>query len=153
MDIGTRRTEYSTAVPLDWGFARGPVLRSGTGDIRESALDAFNRRAVHADAVLRSPKDELVAGRARIRGQSETGAPIDAGDGAGGDLSEAAAVQADARASHLSVPAAWSEDRPAESGLDQRHHLHSTAARIHLSGRGDGLVQPLCPVLGSIGFL
>ena len=31
--------------------------------------------------------------------------------------------------------------------------LHSTAAGIHLSGRGDGLVQPLRSGLGSIDFL
>ena len=153
MDLGIQRTEHSTAVPPDWGFARGSVLRSGAGDSREFAIDAPNRRAVHKDAVLWSPEDELVARRARIRSQSETSAPTDAADGAGGDLPEASAVEAGPRASNLPVPAARNEDRSAQSGVDQRHHVHSTAARLHLSGRGHGLVQPLRSGLANIGFL
>src|SRR6266571_8269095 len=96
---------------VDWGFAHGSVLRAGTGDSRESAIDALDRRAIYTDAVLRGPEDELVARRTRICGQPQTGASADAADGAGGDLPEATAVHAGARAPHLSIPAARRENR------------------------------------------
>ena len=78
MDFRVQRTEHTTAVPLDGDFAVGMVLRSETGDGREFEIDAVHRRAIHADAVLRDPEDDLVAGRAGVRGQSETGTSADA---------------------------------------------------------------------------
>src|SRR5204862_1458270 len=123
-----------------------------TGDRREPATDAAHRRTVHADSVLWSPENELVAGRAGIRRQSEASPPADAADGFGGDLPEAPAIEAGDRASNLSVPAAWDQDRPAQSGLDERHHVHPAAARVHLSGGGHGLVQPVRVGVGGIGF-
>src|SRR5216117_3482199 len=92
MDFLRQGTEHSAAVRIVWSLAVGTVLRSRAGDGRESALDATAGRAVHADAVLRGPKDGLVAGRARIPGQSEAGAAVDASDGIGGDLPQATAV-------------------------------------------------------------
>ena len=86
MDFSAQRTEHTAAVPLDGGFAVGVVLRGGTGDGREFEIDAVDRRAIHPDAVLRNPKDGLVARRARIRGECETGTPADAADGAGSDI-------------------------------------------------------------------
>ena len=81
MDFSAQRTEHTAAVPLDGGFAVGVVLRDGTGDGREFAIDAVARRAIHTDAVLRNPEDGLVARRARIRGQCETGTAADAAEG------------------------------------------------------------------------
>ena len=153
MDFRAARTEHSAAVPLDGGFAVGIVLRGGTGNGRESAIDAVDRRAIHTDAVLRDPEDGLVARRARTPGQCKTGTPADAADGAGGDLSEATAVGSRARAQDLSVSAAQSQDRSARPGLGQRYHLHPAAAGIRLSGGGHGLVQPLCAGVGSIDFV
>ena len=92
MDCIAQKPEHPAAVPFGGGFAFGVVLRGGTGSGREFALDAVDRRAIHTDAVLRNPEDGSVARRARIRGQRETGTPADAGDGAGGALSEATAV-------------------------------------------------------------
>ena len=92
MDCRAQRTEPSAAVLLGGGVAVGVVLRAGTGSGREFAIDALDRRAIHADAILRNPEDGLVARRARIRGQRETGTPADAADGAGSDLCEATAV-------------------------------------------------------------
>src|SRR5437667_5729390 len=60
MDFRTQGTEYSAAVPLDWGFADRSVLRSGAGDSREPAVDALDRRAIYANAVLWSSEDVLV---------------------------------------------------------------------------------------------
>jgi transposase InsO family protein len=105
MDFSAPRTEHTAAVPLDGGFAVGMVLRGGTGEGREFEIDAVDRRAIHADAVLRNPEDGLVARRARIRGECETGAPADAADGAGSDISEATAVGSRVRTQDLSVSA------------------------------------------------
>jgi hypothetical protein len=96
MDLRRRQTEHSTAVPLDWGFALGLVLRAGTGDHRESAIDANDRRTIHAYAILRSPEDDLVARATRLRRESETRASTDAVDGAGSDLSQATAFESGA---------------------------------------------------------
>src|SRR5713101_353591 len=75
MDFRAQRTEHTAAVPLGGGVAVGVVLRGGTGSGREFALDAVDRRAIHTDAVLRNPEDGLVARRARLCGQRETGTP------------------------------------------------------------------------------
>src|SRR5271165_3582035 len=129
------------------------LVRGGTGSGRESAIDAVDRRAIHTDAVLRNPEDGLVARRARIRGQRETGTPADAGDGAGSALFEATAVGSRVRTQDLSVSAAQSQDRSARPRLGKRYHLHSPAAGLCLSGGDHGLVQPLRAGVGSIDFV
>lgn len=153
MDFSAQRTEHTAAVPLDGGFAVGVVLRGGTGDGRKFAIDAVDRRAIHTDAVLRNPKDGLVARRARIRSQCETGTPADAADGAGSDISEAPAVGSWGRAQDLSVSAGQPQDRSARPRMGQRYHLHPTAAGICLFGGDHGLVQPVCAGVGSIDFV
>ena len=85
MDCQGRRTEHTAAVPPDGDLAVRMVLRNGTRDGRESAIDAVNRRAIHTDAVLWDSEDDPVARRARLRGQSETDPSADAADGTGGD--------------------------------------------------------------------
>jgi hypothetical protein len=121
MDFRAQRTEHTAAVPLDGGFAVGVVLRGGTGDGQEFAIDALDRRATHTDAVLWNPEDGLVARRARIRGQCETGTPADAGDGAASDLSEATAVGSRVRTQDLSVSAGQPQDRSPRPRLGQRY--------------------------------
>ena len=63
--------------------------------------------------------------------------------GIGGDLPEAADDAARRRAQDLPVFAAECGDHAAQPGVDQRHHLRSAAARLHVPDGGDGLVQPL----------
>src|SRR5208282_3984374 len=153
MDCSAQRTEHTAAVPLGGGFAVGMVLRGGTGSGREFAIDAVDRRAIHTDAVLRNPEDGLVARRARICGQCETGTPADAADGAGSDLSKATAFGSRVRTQDLSVSAAQSQDRSARPRVVRRYHLHPPAAGLCLSGGDHGLVQPLCAGVGSIDFV
>src|SRR5688572_613528 len=98
MDLLRQRAEHSAAGRIVRSLAVRVVLRSRTGDGRESGFDAAAGRAVHADAVLRGPKDGVVAGRARIPGQCEAGAAVNASDGAGGDLPQTAAVASGAGA-------------------------------------------------------
>jgi len=152
MDLQRQRTEYSASVSLDWGFAVGLVLHTGTRDGRKSAIDALDRRAIHTDAILWSSENELVARQTRIWRQSETGEAADEADGVGSHLLQAAFVGPLARTSNLSLFAERYEHRSSKPSMVQRHHLHSTQARIHLSGCGHGLVQPVRAVVGSIGF-
>src|SRR5438045_9374890 len=55
----------------------------------EPGLDAADRRAVPADAVLRLAEHGVLADAARLRGQSQAGPASDADDGIGSDLSAA----------------------------------------------------------------
>src|SRR5687767_11945181 len=123
MDFRRQRAEHSPAVRIDRNLAVGTVLRSRTGDGRESAIDATAGRAVHTNTVLRGSEDGLVAGRARMAGQSEAGAATDASDGTGGDLRQTASVASLAGAQDLSVSVARSDNQPAGPGLVQRHHV------------------------------
>ena len=133
------------------GIAPGQrVLSAGRGERGQSRSDAADRRTVPADPVLRGTEDDRLAAQARLRGESQTSASIDAPDGIGSDLSEAAAVGTGARAPDLSVPVAQSGDCASRSGVGQRHHLHSIAPGIHLSGGDHGLVQPVRSGLGSL---
>ncbi len=152
MDFLRQRAEHSAAMRIGWRVAVGTVLRSRARNGRKSAFDATAGRTIHADAILRGPKDGLVAGRARIPSQSEAGTAVDASDGIGGDLCQAAAVASGAGAQDLPVSVAGFDHQPAGPGVVQRHHLHSIARGIHLPGGSDGLVQPLCAGLGSIGL-
>ena len=90
------------------------------------------------DALLRQPQDGVRAGR-----QSQTRAAADAGDGLGGDLSEAADDAAGRRTQDLPVFTAECGDHAARPGVVQRHHVRAAAARLFVPGGGDGLVQPL----------
>jgi hypothetical protein len=65
MECQGRTTEHTAAVPADGDFTVRMVLRSGTRDGRESAIDAVNRRAIHTDAVLWDSEDDPVARRAK----------------------------------------------------------------------------------------
>src|SRR6185437_5644916 len=52
----------------------------------------------------------------------------------------------------ISLSAARCGDRAAQPRLEHRYYLPSDAWRFSLSGRGDGLVQPLCAQLGTFQY-
>ena len=68
--------------------------------------DATDRRAVPAGAVLRLAEDDPVARAARVRGEPQAGAAVDAGDGHRGDLPQASHQPAGSRTQDLPVFAA-----------------------------------------------
>src|SRR2546422_2393367 len=145
------RTEHSTAVRAG---RTGPVellLPGSGGDAREPRADASDRRAVHADTVLRDPAADSMVAQQRLRGQSQASGALDEADGTGGDLPEASAESANRRASDLSVPVARRPDRAPGPGLEYRHCLYSIAGRVRLPRGCDRLVQPICVVLGVVG--
>ena len=50
----------------------------------------------------------------------------------------------------VTLPAARRGDRAAQPRLEHRYYLPSDTRRLSVSGRGDGLVQPLCAQLGTL---
>src|SRR5436305_6427092 len=143
--------ERRSAMPTDGNVSRRVLLQGWGGERRKSALDAVARREVHANTILWCSPHGRLAGKTGLHGQCETSTASDAADGSGSDLSETAVVDTGARTSDLSIPAAGTEDRSSGSGLGQRHYLYSIETGFHLSGCGDGLVQPVRSVLGNIG--
>src|SRR5438445_11446467 len=153
MDLSrSRRPQHGQAMRADGDLAGRAVLRPGGREPGEPEADAPAGR-VHADAVLRGPSDEAVAGGARLWGERETSAAAFAADGIGSDLSEAAAVCAGAGPSDLSLSPAGVADRSTEPGLGERHNVYSSASRVYLSGGDSGLVQSVRAGLGSVGFV
>ena len=59
-------------------------------------------------------------------------APVDAGDGAGGDEPEAQSLAAEPGAAGRSVFVAWAGGHPSQPGLGDGHHLYPDARRQHL---------------------
>src|SRR5688500_8537425 len=80
------RAEHSAAVRAA-GSEPLELVPGASGRVGgEPGLDAADRRAVSADAVLRFAENDDLADAARSRGQSQAGAAADADDGPGSDL-------------------------------------------------------------------
>src|ERR1700680_5093103 len=116
MDRRAEGAEHPASVSVGRSFAVGVVLRGRTRDRRESGSDAADRRAVHANAVLRGAEDSALAVAAGRQGESEAGAAANAADGAGSDLPETAAVPAGGRTPDTSLPRGGAENRSAPPG-------------------------------------
>jgi hypothetical protein len=110
---------------------------------RESGADAADRRAVLEDAVLWFAKDGRGPGNKSSSPESQAHSAIDAADGTGSNLSQAAHHTARHQAQDLPLFAAKCEDCGPQSGVVQRHHVRAYASRLHVPRRGYGLVQPL----------
>src|SRR5206468_2784354 len=71
-------------------------------------------------------------------------------NGPGGRLSQTQPEPTGRRAPDLSLPLGRAANQRSGPGLVQRHHLRADGLRVHVSGGGDGLVEPLCAGLGTI---
>src|ERR1017187_8474960 len=121
-----------SAVPLV-GSGPGQPLLCGAARIgRELAVDASAGRGVHAASFLGgAPDDLLAASRWPSRG-TQAGTPAIALDGLIGRVSEAAAELQPLGTPAFPLPAAGRRPGAAQSGVEPRHHLHSTAGRVRL---------------------
>jgi len=118
--------------------------------VGESGADAPHRRAVSEDPVLWRAAYDLVAQRARLWRQPQTGRPLDARDGIAGHAARSAHEHAAPRAPHLPVFTARNGDwRPVRSVV-RGHHVHSDASRIHVPRGRHRLVQPLRDRVGRV---
>jgi hypothetical protein len=83
--------------------------------------------------------DDASSAPSGSRCRPQAGAATDGDDGTDADLPAAADHGSASRAPDLPVSATRSRGRSAEPGLVCGYHLYSDAARLPLSGRGDGL--------------
>lgn len=134
------------------GCTFGTVLRARRRVGREPLVDALTGRTIHGHTLLWGGAHDRLAWARGIRCQSEASATAFAADGTGSSIPQASAVVSGGWPSDLSLPSPRSYNHQDESGLEQRHYLHSTASRAHLPGSDHGLVQPLRPGLGSIAY-
>src|SRR5215467_12747574 len=142
--------EHCTTVSVGGTVAVRLVLSTARRERTESGTDAGLGRTIHADTFLWCAENDEGAPRARLPHQSEKSPATTAADGTGSDLSETTAVGADAWSSDLSLPAASCRDHAAQSSVVQRYNLHPATRRLHLSGSGHRLVQPVRAQLGNI---
>ncbi len=144
------RTESSPAeccppVPTS-GFATLDVLlRAGWRESGESGSDAYDRRTVFEDAVLRQPQDCRGPGI-----QSQADSTADASNGDRSDLPAAADDASGIETQDLPVFTAKCDDYTARPGLEYRHHVRSDVSWFSLSGGRYGLVQPLCAIMAAV---
>ena len=81
-------------------------------------------------------------GRRGLAGRPPACRHADEAHGHRGDLSPAQHVESPRQGTRSTLSAARPEDRAAEPGLGDGHHIHPHGARLRLSGRGGRLVQP-----------
>src|SRR5450432_2502367 len=146
MDRSTTSAAHSaTAVRAAGSAALDLLLPAAAGDRGEPAPDAPVRRVVPEIPVLREPQDGL-----RVGHQSQTRATADADSGHRSPLSQTELEPPGTGSQDLPVSAARRGNPPAQPRLEHRYYLHSDAWRLSISGRRDGLVQPLRAQLGTV---
>ena len=141
------RQRAKMPLPPEVGAAVVTYLRDGRP--RSSCRRLFLRTL----APLRRLADAArpVGGRG-VQGRPSSREDADAADGDRDALSPSAHDQARARPRGLSVPAARPDDRAAEPGVGDGHHLHSDGAWLRLSGRGARLVQSPGAVVAAVDY-
>src|ERR1700687_1394830 len=146
MDRSTTSAAHcATAVRTAGSAALDLLLPAAAGDREEPAPDAPARRAVPEMPVLREPQD----GR-RTGDQSQARPTADAHSGHRSPLPQTELEPSGARSPDLPVPAARHRHRTPKPRLEHRYYIHSDPWRLSLSGRRDGLVQPLRAQLGTV---
>src|SRR5271166_109384 len=99
------------------GGALDAVLPAGAGERGRSDGDAADGRAASGVAVLQIAAHGGGVTARRLVGEPQAGQAADAGDGAGGDLSETQHQPGSSRPQGVSLSVAWPGDRPAEPGM------------------------------------
>src|SRR5580704_10825795 len=139
--------QHPTAVRTVGGAALDLLLPAAAGERREPAIAPPARPDVSEASVFRKPQDGRRAG-----GEPQAHPAADAHPGHRSPLSQTELEPSGARPRSVPVPAARRGDRAAQPRLEHRYYLPSDAWRLSLSGRGDGLVQPLRTQLGTLQY-
>ena len=126
------------------------VLRAEARDSGEPALDAADRRAVFADAVLRKSADDPVVSASRICHQPQACASLDEADGVGIAGPQAADDGAWQGTHGLPLPAEKPGNYQAESGVGRGHHLRAAGAGVSVLNGDIGLAQPVRGELAAV---
>src|SRR5271170_2031074 len=139
--------QHSTAVRTAGRAAFDLLPFAAAGERGELALAPPARPVVLEAAVFRQPQNGCRAGD-----QSQTRATAHAHSGHRSPLRQTPLEPSGGGSRNLSVPAARRRHRKTKSRLEHRYYVHSDARRLSLSGRGDGLVQPLRAQLGVVQY-
>src|ERR1035441_4904579 len=144
------RTEPPAAMRVGQDLAQWVLLRTAAGEPGESRLDAAAGRVASGTSGLwESAADGAFATRGP-GAQSQTGGAATGVDGGASGLSQAQPEPARRRAPDLPLPPGRAGNQWSGPGLVQRHHVCADGLRVHVSGGGDGLVEPVCVGLGTI---
>src|ERR1700719_2400392 len=141
----TSATQHSTAVRTAGSAALDLLLPAAAGECREPAPAPQARPVVLEAPVLRQPQDGRRAGS-----EPQAHPATNAHTGHRSPLPQTELEPPGAGSPDLSVPAARHRDRAAQPRLEHRYYLHSDAWWLPVSGRCDGLVQPLRTELGTL---
>src|SRR5260370_3599230 len=137
--------QHSTAVRTAGSAALDLLPPAAAGERGESTPAPPTRRVVLEAPVLRQPQNGRRAG-----GEPQTHPAPDAHSGHRSPLPQTQLEPSGAGSPDLAVPGARRGNPAAQPRLEHRYYLHSDAWRVSLPGRGDGLVQPLRPELGTL---
>ena len=121
-----------------------------SGKLGERGVDASDRPALSAAAVLRIAAHDRLAGRVRLAGQREAGSTTDAGYGTSISVAKAVYEPAPSGKPDLSIPVARVNHPGSEARLVFGYHIYSPAPGTSVYGRCDGLVQSVRAGLGII---
>ena len=150
LGVAMRRTELTTAVRTGGDLAQRVLLRAGAGERGESGVDAaVGRVASGTSGVWESAFDCGVAA-GRPGGQSQARGATAAVDGGGGGVSQAVVEFTRGGTADLSLPVGRAGNQRSGSGVVQRHYVRADGRRVHVSGGGDGLVEPVCAGVGVV---
>lgn len=147
----TRSKRFSTML-APWAGAFECLLPTVQRKRDQSETHAADRRAVHQNTFLWRTTHHGLAPTKWAPCQCKTSKASDEENGHRGHLSEAKSVQTNGWAQDLPILAAQRSHNASRSGLEHRYHIHPTAARLHLLGGGNRLVQPICASLGSVSI-
>src|SRR5258708_2749182 len=137
--------QHSTAVRTAGSAACELLLSAAAGERGEPAPAPQARPVVPEVSFFRQPQNGH-----RTGGESQARPAPDAHTGHRSPLSQTQLKPTGAGSPDLPIPAARRRDPSAQPRLEHRYYLPSDARRFPVSGRGDGLVQPLRAELGTL---
>src|SRR5665213_3288135 len=140
----TYAPEYSTAVRTAGSAALHLLLSAAAGERRDPAAAPPARRAVSEVPLLRQPQNGFRPGD-----EPQTRPTADAHSGHRSALSQTQLEPSGVGSPDLPVPVARRRHRETQPRLEHRYYLYSDTWRLSVSGRRNGLVQPLRAELGT----
>src|ERR1051326_7257674 len=143
-------TELTTAMRVGRYLAQRVLLRAGAGERGEPGTDAAVGRAASGISCVWEPTTDGAVATRGPAGQPQASGAAPGVDGARSGLSQAQPEPARRGPPDLSLPLGRPGNQRSGPGLVQRHHVRADGLRVHVSGRGHGLVESLCAGLGTV---
>ena len=144
--------QCSTAVRAHRSVPVEPVLPSGSGQCREPAIHAVNRRSILEDAILWLATDGRLPLAGWPSGQPQTGPTVNETDGHRRFGARTSDESQAPRTQGLSLSSAGRDSSGTRSHLGGRHYLCANADGVYVSGCHYRLVQSLRDRLGALEY-